>query len=113
METFSNSTRDPGQRPLPLPHGWRLMAKPPLSLEIVRDFIRPAIRAVPRSMARRLPPCIFLLVASLEKEDIASQWTHIEDALEITVSTEGVDPHDVAFELLLCLGQVLWEKAMP
>jgi hypothetical protein len=50
-------------------------------------------------------------VPSVENEDIASQWTHTEDTLEITVSTEGVDPHDVALELLVCLGQVLWEKA--
>lgn len=112
METLSNSTRDPGQQLFRLSHGWRLLAGPLLSAEIVRDFIRPAIRAVPRSIARRLPPCFFLLLPSLE-EDIASQWKDTEDRLEITVSIEGVEPHDAAFELLVCLGQVLWERAMP
>lgn len=40
---------------LRLPHKWLLIAEPRLSAKIVREFIRPAIRAVPRSMARRLP----------------------------------------------------------
>ena len=61
-------------------------------------------------MARRLPLCVFLLVPSLEEEDIVSRWTETEDRLELTVSTEGVDPHDVALELLVCLGQALWER---
>jgi hypothetical protein len=29
----------------------------------------------------------------------------------MTIATEGVDPHDVALELLVCLGQALWERA--
>jgi hypothetical protein len=28
----------------------------------------------------------------------------------MTVLTEGVDPHDVALELLVCLGQALWKR---
>jgi hypothetical protein len=96
---------------LRLPHKWRLIAEPHLSAEIVREFIRPAIRAVPRSMARRLPLCVFLLVPSIEEEDIVSRWTEMEDRFELTVSPEGVDPHDVALELLVCLGQALWERA--
>jgi hypothetical protein len=66
---------------------------------------------VHRSKARRLTLCVFLLVPSLEEEDIVSRWTETEDRLELTVSTEGVDPHDVALELLVCLGQALWERA--
>jgi hypothetical protein len=88
------------------------MAGPLVSVEIVRDFIRPAVRAVPRSIACLLSPCVFVLLPSLE-EDIASKWKDTEDRLEITAATEGVDPHDVALELLVCLGQVLWERAMP
>jgi hypothetical protein len=95
-----------------LSHKWRLIEEH-LSAEIVREFIRPAIRAVPRSIARRLPLCVFLLVPSLGEEDIASRWVETEDRLELTVSTEGVDPHDVALELLVCLGQALWERATP
>jgi hypothetical protein len=30
--------------------------------------------------------------------------------LEVTVTTKGLEEHDVAMELLLCLGQVLWER---
>jgi hypothetical protein len=101
----------PAARYLRLPHKWRLIAEPPLSAEIVREFIRPAIRAVPQSMTRRLPLCVFLLVPSLEEEDVVSHWTETEDRLELTVATEGVEPHDVALELLVCLGQALWERA--
>jgi hypothetical protein len=111
MGTFSNSTPDPAAGHLGLAHKWRLIAGPHLSADIVREFIRPAIRAVPRSMARRLPLCVFLLVPSLENEDIESRWTEMEDRLEMTVSTEGVDPHDVALELLVCLCQALWDRA--
>jgi hypothetical protein len=111
MGKFSNSTHDPAAGYLRLPHKWRLISVPCLSADIVREFIRPAVRAVPRSIARRLPLCAFLLVPSLEEEDIASRWTETEDRLEITVSTEGVDPHDVALELLVCLGQALWKRA--
>src|SRR5215510_11430514 len=94
MGTFSNSTRDPSARYLRLRHGWRLIAGPRLSAEIIRDFMRPAMRAVPRSIAGRLPPCVFLLVPSLEAEDFTSRWTETKDGLEITVLTEGVDSHD-------------------
>jgi hypothetical protein len=96
-----------------LRHKWRLVAESHLPAGIVREFIRPAIHAVPRSIARRLPLCVFLLVPSLEEEDIVSRWTETENRLELTVSTEGVDPHDVALELLVCLGQALWERATP
>jgi hypothetical protein len=111
MGTFSNSTHDPAAGYLRLPHRWRLIAEQRLSAQIVREFIRPAIRAVPQSMARRLPVCVFLLVPSFNEEDIASRWTETEDRLEMTIATEGVDPHDVALELLVCLGQALWERA--
>jgi hypothetical protein len=30
--------------------------------------------------------------------------------LEVSVTTVGIEEHDVAMELLLCLGQVLWER---
>jgi hypothetical protein len=30
--------------------------------------------------------------------------------LEVSVTTAGLEEHDVAMELLLCLGQGLWER---
>lgn len=54
---------------------------------------------------------MFLLVPSLEEKDIASRWTETEDRLEVTILTEGGDPHDVALELLVCLGPALSERA--
>jgi len=56
---------------------------------------------------------MFRLVPSLEGEGIVSRWTEADDKVEITVSAEGLEPHDAALELLVCLGQVLWEKATP
>jgi hypothetical protein len=113
MGTFSNSTRDLAAGYLRLRHKWRLIAEPHLPAEIAREFIRPAIDAVPRSMARRLPLCVFLLVPAFEDEGIASRWTEAENRLELTVFTGDIDPHDVALELLVCLGQALWERATP
>ena len=31
----------------------------------------------------------------------------------MTVATEGVSHHDLALELLLCVGQALWERTIP
>jgi hypothetical protein len=84
MGKFSNSTHDPAAGYLRLPHKWRLIAGPRLSADVVREFIRPAAPAVPRSIARRLPLCVLLLVRSLEEEDITSRWTETEDRLEMT-----------------------------
>jgi hypothetical protein len=34
----------------------------------------------------------------------------VNGGLEVSVTTAGVEEHDVAMELLLCLGQALWER---
>jgi hypothetical protein len=93
---------------LRLAHGWMLVCRPDLPDALVREFIRPAVRAVPASMARRLGHCRI----SLENEDptIASQWTETEAGLEVSVMTAGSEDHDIAMELLVCLGQALWER---
>lgn len=93
---------------LRLAHRWTLLRHPGLSHARVREFIRPAVRAVPASMARRLGHCRI----SLEIADptVASQWTETEAGLEVSVMTTGSEDHDIAMELLLCLGQALWEK---
>lgn len=93
---------------LRLAHGWTLLRRPGLSPALVRDFIRPAVRTVPASMARRLGHCRI----SLEIADpaVASRWTETETGLEVSILTVGSEDHDIAMELLLCVGQALWEK---
>jgi len=85
-----------------------LLRGPGFPHALVREFIRPAVRAVPASMARRLGHCrISLDVADMT---LASQWTETEAGLEVSFMTAGSEDHDIALELLLCLGQALWEK---
>ena len=97
---------------LRLAHGWRLAERPDVSEEIIRNFIRPAVRAVPRALAARLKACRITLPPSLANGALTSQWVQIHDGLEIEVASEGIDGHDLAMELLLCLGQALWEAAL-
>jgi len=79
--------------------------------EIVREFLRPAVRAVPRSLAVRLPPCWIALAPKLG--DSSSRWIETAEVIEITVAFEGEQPHDVAMETLTCVGQALWEVTEP
>ena len=92
-----------------LAHGWTLSRSSGMSQALVREFIRPAVRAVPSSMARRLGSCRISLPAEAEA-DVTSQWTITNSGLEVSVTTTGFEEHDVAMELLLCLGQALWER---
>ena len=87
-----------------LAHGWQLEPTP----LPVANFIRQAVRAVPFAMAKRLGRCRIAL-ASLEA-DQTSTWSATETALEISVAAETASPHDVALELLTCLGQTLWYR---
>ncbi len=93
---------------LRLAHRWTLLRGASFPHALVREFIRPAVRAVPASMARRLGHCRISL--DIADATVASQWTGTEDGLEVTVMTAGSEDHDIAMELLLCLGQALWEK---
>src|SRR5229473_3511250 len=93
---------------LRLAHRWTLAAPPRLSRALVREFIRPAVRAVPASMARRLGHCRISL--DIAHATVASQWTETEAGLEVFVMTAGSEDQDIAMELLLCLGQALWKK---
>ncbi|HWQ52260.1 MAG TPA: hypothetical protein VN442_01160 [Bryobacteraceae bacterium] len=88
-----------------LAHGWELAGRAPDGL--VRDFIRPVVRAVPPAMALRLPPCRITATPDLEA---ASTWTDSPARIDITVATAGVPDHDVVLELLLCIGQAVWER---
>lgn len=95
--------------PLRLAHGWTLSRGLGVSHTVVREFIRPAVRAIPFSMVRRLGSCRISLSAEPET-DVASRWTATDSGLEVSVTTTGVDDHDVAMELLLCIGQALWDR---
>ncbi len=92
-----------------LAHGWRLINSAGAPKKLVQEFIRPAVRAVPSSMAGRIGPCRISLPA-LADSTVTSRWTQIDLGLEVTVTTSGSEEHDIALELLLCLGQVLWER---
>src|SRR5262249_4951513 len=96
-----------------LAHGWRLMGRPDVPAEIIRRYIRPAVRAVPRALAARLKSCRIRLPARLTHTALASQWIETAGAVEIDVPRDGMDGHDLAMELLVCLGQALWEAALP
>jgi hypothetical protein len=95
--------------PLRLAHGWTLSRSPGMSRALMREFIRPAVRAVPSSLARRLGSCRISLPAEAAA-DVTTQWTITDSGLGVAVTTKGLEEHDVAMELLLCLGQVLWER---
>jgi hypothetical protein len=60
-------------------------------------------------MAGRLGSCQISLPEEVAS-GVASRWTVTNDGLEVTVTTAGIEEHDVAMELLLYLGQVLWER---
>src|ERR1039458_6033511 len=86
--------------PLRLAHGWTLVRGPSLSAALVREFIRPAVRAVPSSLARRLGSCRISLPPEVAS-GVASRWTMVNDGLKVSVTTAGCEAHDVAMELLL------------
>src|SRR5260370_19753361 len=98
---------------LPLAHGWRLVDRPDVPEEIIRNCIRRAVRSVPRALAARLKSCRISLPTLLMNPALASKWVPTKDGLEIELASEGIDGHDLAMELLLCLGQALWEAALP
>ena len=93
-----------------LAHGWQLSVNPEIPHEVIGSFIRPAVRAIPLEMARQIGKCRLFLLTDLGDSDLASQWRVSPRGVEISVATEGREGHEIALELLLCLGQALWEK---
>jgi len=96
-----------------LSHGWQLIAGPVVSESLIPGFIRPAVRSVPPRMAQHLGLCRVSIVEELENPEVASQWTCTDRELLVSLAATGRDEHDVALELLLCVGQALWEKLSP
>lgn len=73
-------------------------------------MIDEAVAAMPETMAKRVGP----VRVRLEPDPgFGSHWRRTADGLEITVATDGVEEHDVAMEVLLCVGQALWEVTTP
>ena len=95
-----------------LAHGWELLPSPGFPNAWVAEFVRPAIRAVPKSLAARVGRCRLALLPGFEDFATTSQWTRTPDGLEISVAAAG-EGHDVALDLLTCLGQALWECLSP
>lgn len=42
-------------------------------------------------------------------EEWSSRWQFRAETLEVELALDSEQPHDLALELLLCLGQALWE----
>jgi hypothetical protein len=61
-------------------------------------------------MAHELGRCRVSVVEDLGRPSLASQWTSTELGLEISLAAAGRSDHDIALELLVCLGQALWER---
>jgi hypothetical protein len=76
----------------------------------LREFIDGALRVVPGEIAAKLGTFRVELVTKLDDDQTASRWQQSQTGLEIVVATAGTEPHDVAMEALVCLGQALWEK---
>ena len=95
----------------PLAHGWQLVYPAEVPREVVGEFVRPAVRAVPKAMAARLGVCRISLLPRLADPDNSSQWTPTDAGMEILVAVEETEAHDVAMEMLICLGQAIWETA--
>jgi hypothetical protein len=90
-----------------LAHGWRV-SHPAPAKALARDWIRPAVRALPKSIAVRLPPCAVTLEDAVRLR-AASRWTLSTHHLDIAIGFGDAEPHDVSMELLVCIGQAVWD----
>ena len=91
-------------------HGWNVRCAGEISTSLVCDFIRPAVRAIPPAIVRQLGCCHISINEALDGPTIASRWTLTDARLEISLAVGARDGHEVALELLVCLGQALWER---
>jgi hypothetical protein len=96
--------------PRRLGHGWELSAVYATSATLISRFIRPAVRSIPPAMALQLGFCRVSVVDDLGGPTVVSRWTDTGRELEIEIATAGREGHDVALDLLLCVGQALWTK---
>jgi len=82
---------------------------PPAELEsAVKQFLLPALEAVPEGVWARLGRCRIQLRPG--EVEYSSRWTAEEGLLEVELAAGDVEAHDLALEALLCLGQALWDE---
>lgn len=81
------------------------------SPELLRGYIRPAVAAIPKSMVQSIGKCA-VSVSPLEP-GIGSRWSLRAPYNQIELSSSLGDPHELAMELLLCTGEMLWETTEP
>ena len=93
-----------------LAHNTEIVSAPGTSGGLIRDFIRPAVRAIPFGIAERVGLRRVSLAPGDEESGVASRWTAAEGRLDISIATLGRRHHDIAMELLVCVGQALWEE---
>ncbi len=96
---------------LELAHGWHLTAPEDFPPDVLHDFLEAAVQAVPQSLAARLGACRISLAPRLADGSFSSQWAATKRELAIELATAEADPHDLAMEMLLCLGQAFCEIA--
>ena len=61
-------------------------------------------------MASELGLCRVSLFDNLGDPTVDSRWSAADRELDISLAAVGRADHDIALELLLCFGQVLWTK---
>lgn len=91
-------------------HGWEVRATTEIAAALMPCFIRPALQAIPPSMVRQFVGCHVSIVDDLGRRSVASRWTMTDTRLEISLATAASEGQDIALELLVCLGQALWER---
>jgi len=107
VPVYLSETRRVGTR---LAHNTEIVSAPGTSGGLIRDFIRPAVRAIPFGIAERVGLRRVSLAPGDEESGVASRWTAAEGRLDISIATLGRRHHDIAMELLVCVGQALWEE---
>ncbi len=98
------------ERVFRIAHGWLVRAsKQTASSTLISRFLRPAVQAIPPGMAHQFGGCCIRVVDHLDPPSAASRWSSQGTRLEVSLATIGRESHDIALELLVCLGQALWE----
>ncbi len=92
---------------------WDLTDRSGLPRETIEDFLEPAVDAVPASILARVGDCSISIVRELDDPTLSSAWTDEDTRVEITLAGADADPHNLALELLFCVGQALWERLLP
>lgn len=88
-------------------HGWEIVDES--GGGEFSDFVASAAGAAPSSVVARIGNCRIKVVPELPAADLTSEWKEVPGGADIVVATHDAEPHDVAMELLYCVGQAVWE----